>query len=202
MGRRGKIHQFTDYLYVPRLSKVISFQWRPHKAPEVCPHRLGLWGWRRSVLAHGTSRVCRPALMTTLDPLPHLYTTYSDDIGSEDRPSVISYGHSNEVKQGELLCLVSSRCMCSFSCQFSPFPKRGSYFRFQRFSMFQVRCLNSLISSFGCSAVGQWIADRIWSRNNRSVLKYVRTMSRMLGFYHQLGFLSTILSSDRGRDAK
>jgi len=40
--------------------------------------------------------------MTTLDPLPYLYTTYSDNIEPEDGPSITAYSHrdSNEVKQG------------------------------------------------------------------------------------------------------
>jgi len=49
--------------------------------------------------------------MTTLDPLPHLYATYSDNIGSEDCPSLAAYSHrhdSNEVEQGVLFYFSSA----------------------------------------------------------------------------------------------
>jgi hypothetical protein len=38
-------------------------------------------------------------LTTTLDPLPHLYTTYSDNLESEDDPSIAV--HNNKSVQGE-----------------------------------------------------------------------------------------------------
>ena len=43
----------------------------------------------------------RPILMLTLDPLPNLYTMYSDKLGSKDHKSIAPYSHGNEVGHGE-----------------------------------------------------------------------------------------------------
>ena len=41
--------------------------------------------------------------MTTLDPLPHLYATYSDEMDPEDHENIREYSHSNglEVEEGK-----------------------------------------------------------------------------------------------------